>query len=54
MGIEKKSVSARLSSDVVAELTKICEKENRTISNLIETIIKQFIFDQNKKTLSKE
>lgn len=35
--------SVRLSDEVWAKLEKIAVKENRTISNLIETVLEAFI-----------
>lgn len=41
--MQKKSTSIRLSDDVLFELKKIAEKENRSVSNLLETAaIKQY------------
>jgi len=47
MGIEKKVVSVRMDETMVEELKAIAEQENRPVSNLIETIIKQYL--QSKK-----
>ena len=43
MGVEKKSISTRLDDKTIEQLKKICETENRTISNLLETIIKDYL-----------
>ena len=43
MGIEKKLVSVRMDEWVIDELRAIAEKENRPLSNLIETILKQYL-----------
>ena len=43
MGIEKKLVSVRMDEWIIDELRAIAESENRPLSNLIETIIKQYL-----------
>jgi len=43
MGVEKKTVSTRLNDEVISELEKIAKEENRSISNLIETILKDYL-----------
>lgn len=40
MGIEKKVVSIRLDEEVITELKKCAEEENRPLSNMIETVLK--------------
>ncbi|MCL2343979.1 MAG: hypothetical protein FWC62_08820 [Firmicutes bacterium] len=47
MGIEKKTISTKLGQEDIDALTTICEAENRSMSNLIETIIKQFLRSKN-------
>jgi len=47
MGIEKKTISTKLSQKDIDALTAICEAENRSMSNLVETIIKQFLRSKN-------
>ena len=43
MGIEKKVLSFRLDEKVIEKLKSLAEKENRTLSNFIETILKNYI-----------
>lgn len=45
MGIEKKTTSVRLDEETLKRLKFQAEKENRNVSNLIETIIKQYLDD---------
>ncbi len=42
MGIEKKVISIRLDEEIIAELKKCAEKENRPLSNMIETVLKAY------------
>jgi len=49
MGIEKRPISTRLDEKIVEKLKELADKENRTLSNVIETIIKKYI-EQNEKT----
>ena len=39
MGVEKKVLSIRLDEEMIEELRVSAKKENRTLSNLIETIL---------------
>ena len=50
MGIEKQPVGVRLDEETVKALRQICAKENRTISNLIETIVKTYLKELKEKT----
>ena len=43
MGIEKKTLSMRLDDEVIEALKILSGKENRTVSNYIETILKKHI-----------
>ncbi len=46
MGVEKKTFSFRFNEDMVDQL-RICAKaENRTLSNLVETILLNYLRDQ--------
>ena len=47
MGIEKKVVSIRMDEELIAALKGIAKEENRPLSNLVETIIKQFLRSKN-------
>lgn len=50
MGMEKKVLSIRLSEEFIEELKEIAREENRPLSNLIETVLKQFIASRNGKS----
>ena len=43
MGQEKKVMSVRLDEPLISELKIIAQEENRPLSNLIETILKQYV-----------
>jgi len=43
MGIEKKVLSIRVDQELVDELKAIAKSDNRPLSNLIETILKQYV-----------
>ncbi|WP_066645039.1 DUF6364 family protein [Christensenella timonensis] len=43
MGVEKKVLSIRLDEEMIEELRVSAKKENRTLSNLIETILKDYL-----------
>jgi len=43
MGIEKKTYSFRFSEEMVDKLRVYAKEENRTISNMIETILLQYL-----------
>lgn len=43
MGVEKKVLSIRLDEEMIEELRVSAKKENRTLSNLIETILKDHL-----------
>lgn len=53
MGVEKKVYSFRLDPALVEQLQNYAEQENRSLSNLVETILKQHILsrDPESKTL---
>lgn len=48
MGIEKKVYSFRLSEQMIEELQSYAEIENRSLSNLVETILKNYLKEKNK------
>ena len=52
MGVEKKVYSFRLELDLIEQLQKYAQQENRTLSNMVETILKAYIAEnensQNK------
>ena len=43
MGLEKKVVSVRLDESFIEKLRQIAEKQNRTLSNLVETVLKEYV-----------
>lgn len=45
---DKKRFEVHLLPDVIKELERISKKENRSLKNLLETIIKNYL-EQNKK-----
>lgn len=52
MGIEKKTYSFRLEEDLVEQLRVYAKEENRNLSNMIETILLQYVsnrVDKDKK-----
>ena len=52
MGIEKRTYSFRFSEEMVEKLRACPEAENRTLSNMIETILLQYLSkrdEENKK-----
>ena len=53
MGIEKQTVSLRLDEEMIKKLKDIGEQENRTISNVIETVLKNYFKLVDKKDETK-
>ncbi len=51
MGVEKKVYSFRFSEEMVQNLQKYANEENRSLSNFVETILKNYL---NKKNNSKK
>ncbi len=49
MGIEKKTVSVRLDEDLIAKIRALAEKENRSFSNLVETVLKKYADQQTSQ-----
>ena len=45
VGIEKKVVSIRLDEQFIQELKDVAEMQNRSLSNLIETVLKEYVSD---------
>lgn len=43
MGVEKKVVSVRLDESFIEKLRQIAEEQNRTLSNLVETVLKDYV-----------
>ena len=42
MGLEKKVVSIRLDEDLIRNLKEAAQKQNRSLANLVETILKEY------------
>lgn len=49
MGIEKKVLSLRLDEDFIEALKQIAKKENRSLSNLIETVLQAYVEEIEQK-----
>ena len=52
MGIEKKVYSVRLDEEILSELRTIAKDENRTLSNLVETVLKKYVSSKNQQVLN--
>ena len=50
MGIEKKNYSFRFHEDMVERLRAQAQLENRSLSNLVETILLQYLSTLEEKT----
>lgn len=48
MGVEKKVYSFRLDTDMVNQLQRCAEQENRTLSNLVQTVLKRYLMEKQK------
>lgn len=49
MGIEKKVYSFRLEEELVENLKIYAKKDNRTLSNFVETILKEHLDKKEKR-----
>ena len=49
MGLEKKVVSVRLDEEFIQKLKELAEKQNRSLSNLVETVLKDYVSKQEKQ-----
>lgn len=49
MGIEKKTYSFRLEEDLVEQLRVYAKEENRNLSNMIETILLQYVSNREAR-----
>ena len=54
MGIEKKVLSVRMDQELIDDLKIIAKNDNRPLSNLIETILKQYVNTENESKKSAE
>ena len=45
MGIEKNVLSIRVDAETLELLKRLAEKENRSLSNFVETILKRYVQD---------
>ncbi len=48
MGVEKKVYSFRLDIDMVNQLQYYAERDNRTLSNLVQTILKNYLNEKQQ------
>ena len=48
MGLEKKVVSIRLDEDLIQNFKEAAQKQNRSLSNLVETILKEYASKQQQ------
>ena len=46
MGLEKKVVSIRMDEETIQKLKEIAEQQNRSLSNLVETVLKEYVSNQ--------
>ena len=49
MGIEKKTYSFRLEENLVEQLRVYAREENRNLSNMIETILLQYVSNREAR-----
>ena len=49
MGIQKKVFSMRLEEELIDKLKEIAVQENRPLSNLVETVLKNYVADKKNK-----
>ncbi|MBQ3225432.1 MAG: ribbon-helix-helix protein, CopG family [Clostridia bacterium] len=47
MGLEKKVISVRLDDALIQKLREVAEEQNRTLSNLVETVLKDYVSKKN-------
>lgn len=52
MGIEKKTYSFRLEENLVEQLRVYAKEENRNLSNMIETILLQYVSNREAREKS--
>lgn len=50
MGIEKRTYSVRLDEQMVEKLRVYAKEENRNLSNMIETILLQYLSKRESET----
>lgn len=54
MGVEKKVYSFRFNEDMVDQLKVCAKEENRTLSNLVETILLNYLRDKDQARRTSE
>lgn len=54
MGIEKKTYSIRLEEEIVEKVKAYARQENRNFSNMVETILLQYITHREAKEAESE
>ncbi len=52
MGIEKKSYSFRLHQDIIDQIQQQATAENRSLSNMVETILLQYLREKDSTSKS--
>lgn len=50
MGVEKSVYSFRLEEEIVQKIKSYAKEENRNFSNMVETILKNYIVEREKET----
>ena len=50
MGVEKKVYSFRLDVEMVKQLQYYADKDNRSLSNLVQTILRNYLVEKDRKT----
>jgi len=53
MGIEKKVLSLRVDEELIEKLKRVAEKENRSLSNCVETILKKYLEESTESGQNK-
>ena len=48
MGLEKKVISIRLDAEFIETLREIARQQNRSLSNLVETVLKEYASRQKE------
>lgn len=53
MNLSKKTISVMLDADIIEKIREEAEKNNRSVSQLINTILKDFSMSNKYKNLTK-
>lgn len=54
MGIEKKVYSFRLETQLIERLQTYANEENRSLSNMVETVLKRYVAQKDKEPNTNE